>query len=104
MDDKYEIVQWKTTSMYAIRPRAGGRPPKELSGAYTKEVYARSDLDAYLKKANRYKPESTPLIELDKLTKKAHLLEFAEIMKIDVPESMSQPASIKKFLKDSLET
>lgn len=104
MEDKYEIVQWKTTSMYAIRPKAGGRPPKELSGTYTKESIAKQAIKAYQKVRNKYKPESTPLIELDKLTKKTHLLEFAEIMKIEVPESMSQPASIKKFIRDKLES
>lgn len=104
MDDKYEIVQWKTTSMYAIRPKSGGRSPKELSGTYTKEAIARQAIKAYQKVRDKYKPETSPLIELDKLTKKAHLLEFADIMKIEVPESMSQPASIKKFIKDKLES
>lgn len=104
MEDKYEIVQWKTTSMYAIRPKAGGRSPKELSGTYTKESIAKQAIKAYQKVRDKYKPESTPLIELDKLTKKDHLLEFAEIMKIEVPDSMVQPASIKKYLKDKLES
>lgn len=104
MEDRYEIVQWKTTSMYAIRPKSGGRSPKELSGTYTKESIAKQAIKAYQRSRDKYKPESTPLIELDKLTKKSHLLEFAEIMKIEVPESMAQPASIKKFLKEKLES
>lgn len=103
MEDRYEIVQWKTTSMYAIRPKSGGRSPKELSGTYTKESIAKQAIQAYQKTKQKYKPESTPLIELEKLTKRDHLLEFAEIMNIVVPESMKQPASIKKYLKDELE-
>tara|TARA_Y100000114_G_scaffold150785_1_gene166667 strand:+ start:125 stop:439 length:315 start_codon:yes stop_codon:yes gene_type:complete len=104
MEDRYEVVQWKTTSMYAIRPKSGGRSPKELSGTYTKESIAKQAIKAYQKVRDKYKPETSPLIELDKLTKKPHLLEFAEIMKIEVPESMNQPASIKKFIKDKLES
>lgn len=103
MEDKYEIVQWKTTSMYAIRPIAGGRPPKELSGAYTKRSVAEAAIQAYQKVKRKYKPESTPLIELEKLTKKDHLLEFAEIVGVEVPESMKQPATIKKFIKEAIE-
>jgi hypothetical protein len=103
MDDKYEITNYKTTSMYCIRPKSGGRPPKELSGTYTKRAIAAAAVKAYQEAKQRYKPETSPLIELDKLTKRDHLLEFAEIVKIDVPESMKQPASIKKFLKDELE-
>lgn len=103
MDDKYEITRYKTTSMYCIRPKSGGRPPKELSGTYTKESIAKQAIQAYQKVKQKYKPESTPLIELEKLTKRDHLLEFAEIMNIVVPESMKQPASIKKYLKDQLE-
>lgn len=103
MDDKYEIVQHGTTSMYAVRPKAGGRPPKELSGAYTKKTVAEQAIAAYQEIRNKYKPETTPLIELDKLSKRDHLLEFAEIMKVDVPESMKQPATIKKFIKNALE-
>lgn len=103
MDDKYEITRYKTTSMYCIRPKSGGRSPKELSGTYTKESIAKQAIQAYQKIKQKYKPESTPLIELDKLTKRDHLLEFAEIMNIKVPESMKQPASIKKYLKEELE-
>ena len=103
MEDKYEIVRWKTTSMYAIRPKAGGRPPKELSGTYTKESIAKEAIAAYQKVRDRYKPESTPLIELDKLSKKDHLLEFAEIMNVEVPDSMKNPSSIKKFIKEAIE-
>jgi len=103
MDDKYEVTNYKTTSMYCIRPKSGGRPPKELSGTYTKEAIAKQAIRSYTNVRNRYKPETSPLIELEKLTKKTHLLEFAEMMKIDVPESMAQPASIKKFIKEQLE-
>jgi len=103
MEDRYEIVQWKTTSMYAVRPKSGGRPPKELSGAYTKRSVAEAAIQAYQKIRDKYKPETSPLIELEKLSKKDHLLEFAEICSIEVPESMKQPATIKKFIKEHLE-
>lgn len=103
MGDKYEITRYKTTAMYCVRPKSGGRPPKELAGTYTKASIAEQAIKAYQKAASRYKPESTPLIELDKLTKKSHLLEFADVMGVDVPEEMTQPASIKKYIKEALE-
>lgn len=103
MEDRYEIIRWKNTSMYAIRPKAGGRSPKELSGTYTKEGIAKEAIAAYQEIRDRYKPETSPLIELDKLSKKDHLLEFAEIMKVEVPSSMKNPSSIKKFIKEAIE-
>lgn len=103
MDDKYEITKYKTTSMYCIRPKSGGRSPKELSGTYTKKAIAETAIEAYQKARNKYKPETSPLIELEKLSKRDHLLEFAKIMELSVPDGMKQPASIKKHLKDQLE-
>lgn len=47
--------------------------------------------------------ESTPLIELDKLSKKAPLLEFAAEYGIDVPEALTLPVQIKKMIKAQLE-
>lgn len=40
--------------------------------------------------------------ELESLTKKVDLLAFAEKNGVEVPEDITQPASIKKHLKESL--
>lgn len=100
----FKVVPYKTTSQLCIQ-RESGRVPNELTGIFTKVSVAQNAIDAYLRTVPKkvdYTPETSPLIELDKLTKKAHLLEFAVITGIDVPEELHQPASIKKFLKESL--
>ena len=45
---------------------------------------------------------STDLEVLESLTKKAELLDFASGKSIEVPEEMTQPAAIKKFLKENI--
>ncbi len=39
-------------------------------------------------------------IKLDDLTKKAELLEYAKANNIEVPEDITRPTSIKKFIKE----
>lgn len=41
-------------------------------------------------------------VDLDSLTKKKELLEFAESKGIEIPEDCKQPAKIKKYLKEKL--
>lgn len=104
--NEYEIVPAGFGSLVKISAVKGGRLPQKLSGTFTKEILAEQAIRLYKNskpEKKDYTPESTPLIELDKLTKKDMLLEFASIFKIEVPESMKQPASIKKFIKEELE-
>lgn len=48
--------------------------------------------------------EVTPdlMVELEDLTKKADLIKFADKEEINIPSEMSNPASIKKFIRESL--
>lgn len=104
MDDKYQIVKDEMSSHLRIKSVKGGALPSELSGKFTKQALAEEAIRAYKVKRDRYKPESTPLIELDKLSKKDVLLEFAEkVVKVEVPEDLKNPAQIKKYLKECLE-
>lgn len=107
VDSQYKVEPYKTTSMLCIRNVNGGRVPAPLSGTFTKEGLALEAIRRY--EASKpakvdYTPVSTPLIELDKLSKKDSLLEFADIVNIEVPASMKNPASIKKFIKEKLES
>lgn len=99
----YEIVPFKGTSMLHIRNKSGGPTPNEIAGLYTKESLAKMALDGYVQKRNWYKYEETPLMALDKLSKKESLFEFAELMKIEIPAELKQPATIKKYIKEQLE-
>lgn len=102
----FEIVKYKETNMLAVKNVKGGRVPDKLAGVFTKSHHAEvaiANYEASKPEKVDYTPESTPLIELDKLSKKAALLEFAEEQGIPVPEDMTQPSRIKKYLKDILE-
>jgi hypothetical protein len=100
----FKIVQYKTTSQLCVQ-RESGKVPTELTGIFTKASVAEEAISTYIRNKPvkvDYTPVSTPEIELDKLTKKDALLEFAEIMSIVVPKELKQPAVIKKHIKDSL--
>lgn len=59
--------------------------------------------DFFLEKKERIEIESTPLIELDKLSKKVDLVEFAKEYDIHVPNALTKPTQIKRLIKDNLE-
>ena len=79
---------------------------KLISGAFLCKPDAIAAMRNYEENSleDRVRPsvESTPLIELDKITKKAPLLEFAEQHAIEVPPALSLPVQIKKMLKSVL--
>ena len=84
-----------------------GAMHKSISGMYLSRVDALADIKFYdehvLESKKTIDVESTPLIELDKLSKKDHLLEFALEHGIQVPGKCVVPTAIKAFIKEELQ-
>ena len=80
---------------------------KAIAGGYLCKTDALAAMKFYnehvLEGRKRPSVESTPLIELDKLSKKAPLLEFASEYGIEVPDALTLPVQIKKMIKARLE-
>lgn len=89
----------------------GSSIPNELKGLWTSKPEAEMAARGYKKqleeKAERKKEiinwERTPLEELNLLSRKADLLDFAMGSGINVPEDKKSPAAIKSFIKKTLE-
>lgn len=89
----------------------GHNVPQNLRGLWLGPIEAHTAAQNYLKgyfkrkenKAKKVNPPRSPLVDLDLLSKKDHLLEFAELHEIEVPEDKKAPASIKAYIKKTLE-
>lgn len=106
MKEEFRVERYNRGIHFCIKRNGGGVLPSILTGLFTSESAGEAAIAKYMKLRTPkvdLTPVSTPLIELDKLSKKEPLLEFAKIFEIDVPDSMKQPASIKKLIKDELE-
>lgn len=75
-----------------------GSLPKMLEGKYSSHVEAQSAFNRYNSTLMEETSEVNGEEELDSLSKKVDLLQWAEKRHIDVPAKLLQPAAIKKFL------
>lgn len=89
----------------------GPSVPSCMKGLWTSipeaELASKSYREGLEEKAERKKEivnwERTPLEELELVSRKAALLEFAEEHGIEVPKDKKSPAAIKSFIKKTLE-
>lgn len=70
----------------------------QASKSFEKELAAKAE-----HKAKHVNAEITDLEQLDILTRKHELLDFAESRGLEVPSDIKQPSKIKKLLKETLE-
>ena len=89
----------------------GANVPEALRGMWTDPIAAKSVAQSYLigyhkrkeRKAQLVNPERTPLEDLNVLTRKAELLEFAVKHNIEVGADKKNPSQIKAYIKKVLE-
>jgi hypothetical protein len=101
----YKLEMLENTILYYWK--GSGNMHHRISGGYLTKPDAMIAMqqydDFFLNKKERIEIESTPLIELDKLSKKLDLLEFASQHGIHVPNALTKPVQIKRLIKDNLE-
>ena len=85
----------------------GGIIPREMQGSFTAPYQALTQFkifDGRIKELKHKKEEfKSEIEELELLSKKDDLVFFSQKEGIELPEGMSQPAAIKKFLKAELD-
>lgn len=94
------------SSGYGWKWTSAGSVPKMIGGVYLSIQDAKNAFISLCSTRNndklRLKYEPTLLEELDVLTRKQELLDFAEKNGIHVPAGLSRPTQIKKMLKEAL--
>ena len=98
----YELVR----GSYGYEWKTDGKTAKLMSGTFLTIDDAKFAGMRYCSTLSddkqRLKYEPTLIEELDMLTKKDDLLNFAEKCNMQVPPALSRPTQIKKMLKDAI--
>ncbi len=101
----------KNGKKYTLRLRDGdyfyrwygdGELPKLLRGGFLDVAQAERAMKVYLSTVDAKKALRTPLTDLEKISKKKDLLEFADKHSISVPDDLKIPSQIKKHIQQEL--
>jgi len=96
------ILSFSSDKLYHWR---GNSIPTCMQGSFTGKTEAMRMLDIWnlTNRKDTIDYTLTPLEQLEVYTRKTELIPFADSLGIELPDNMSNPAQIKKFIRVELE-